>query len=148
MQKERIVYVNRDLCAGCELCTAACSVSHYGENNRNLAGISILRDLFERFEIQFMCRHCEEPECVKSCISGAMQKDPETGFVTSDADLCIGCHTCEIVCPYDSVKIVKRPDKKRVAIKCDGCPTLEIPACVQVCPTKALQVAQPAAANI
>ena len=25
------------------------------------------------------CRHCAKPKCVEGCISGAMQRDPETG---------------------------------------------------------------------
>ena len=40
------------------------------------------------------CRHCDEPECVMSCMSGALQKDPETGIVhmtrqNADLALCV-----------------------------------------------------------
>ena len=30
------------------------------------------------------CRHCDQPECVMSCMSGALSKDPETGHVQYD----------------------------------------------------------------
>lgn len=134
------VYANSNLCTGCELCVAACSVSRHGMNSRTLSGIRIKRDLFQRFEVQFVCRHCEDPLCVTACISGAMRKDPDSGLVTSDPELCVGCHSCVLGCPFDSVFVIRcmeRDGKLRVE-KCDGCPDREMAACVSVCPTEAL----------
>ena len=34
--------------------------------------------------------------------TGAMQKDEETGIVWTDHEVCIGCKTCQTVCPYDA----------------------------------------------
>lgn len=141
-EKFHRVFANSNLCTGCELCVSACSVSHHGINSRKLSGIHIKRDLFERYEIQFLCRHCDEPLCVISCISGAMQKDPDRGIVKNDPDLCVGCHTCVMVCPFDSIKIVQKTagSEKLSVQKCDGCPSIKTPACVAVCPTKALRI--------
>ncbi len=141
--KVRKVFANAALCTGCELCVAACSVTHGGENNRNLSGISICRNLMKRFEAQFICRHCEEPAaCIDSCITGAMYRDSATGFVLCAADRCAGCFTCVMACPYDSLHLNRETGapEGRVVVKCDGCPELEIPACVAVCTTGALVI--------
>ncbi len=63
-----------------------------------------------------------------------MTKDPVSGAVTNDAERCIGCWTCILVCPYGAVK----RGEGHVAGKCDLCPDLETPACVANCPNEAL----------
>jgi carbon-monoxide dehydrogenase iron sulfur subunit len=131
------VLAKADLCVGCELCMAACSVTHFGEVNPRLSGIIIRRDLFQRYEVQFICRHCDEPKCIDACIMGNIKKDPETGVVTHNLEDCVGCLSCLMACPFDSINraVVKgRP----VVVRCDLCPDREIPACVVVCPTEAL----------
>jgi carbon-monoxide dehydrogenase iron sulfur subunit len=40
-----------------------------------------------------------------------------------------------MVCPYG---VVGRKKETKVAVKCDRCPDLDVPACVHACPTKAL----------
>ncbi len=135
----RKVYVNFRLCTGCELCAAACSVIKFGVNNPKKSGITIKRDLFERYEVQHICRHCEEPPCVEACISGAMVKDTETGLVAHDKDKCVGCWSCVMVCPYEAIVQVRLEEEHRmVALKCDLCGERDNPACVEVCPTEAL----------
>lgn len=131
------VYTNPDLCTGCELCAAACSVSRFGVNNPKLSGITISQDLFTRYELQLICCHCEEPPCVGACIAGTMQKDGETGLVNNNPARCVGCWSCLMVCPYDAITQANI-DGRAVALKCDGCPDREVPACVSVCPTEAL----------
>lgn len=138
-QPDKKVYANSEFCTGCELCTFACSVTRFGEANPKKSGIFIKRDLFERYEIQFICRHCEIPFCVDACIVGTMQKDKSTGFVNNDPKRCVGCWSCIMVCPYDSImRSFLMEERKEIAVKCNGCPEREIPACVQVCPTGAL----------
>ena len=44
------------------------------------------------------CRHCVEPLCVKSCISGALSS--ADGVVVIDENKSVGCFTCVLVCPY------------------------------------------------
>ena len=38
------------------------------------------------------CRHCEEPLCVKGCITG--RSAIENGVIAIDQDKCVGCYTC------------------------------------------------------
>ena len=68
------------------------------------------------------CRHCAKPKCVEGCISGAMQRDPETGVVTSDPSRCVGCRTCVSMCPFGAITVVPAPSGvKPIALKCDLC---------------------------
>lgn len=69
-----------------------------------------------------------------ACISGAISRNAE-GVVLTDADKCIGCWTCVMVCPYG---VIGRHLQTRKAYRCDRCPDREVPACVDACPTAAL----------
>jgi len=44
-----------------------------------------------------------------------------------------------MVCPYG---VVGREKERKVAVKCDRCPDLDLPACVAACPTRALVFAE------
>jgi carbon-monoxide dehydrogenase iron sulfur subunit len=54
-------------------------------------------------------------------------------------DLCIGCWTCTAFCPYG---VIYPSPERKIAIKCDRCLYMEKPVCVDVCPTKALEVVE------
>ncbi|MBI4787716.1 MAG: 4Fe-4S binding protein [Chloroflexi bacterium] len=56
-----------------------------------------------------------------------------------DSARCVGCWMCVMVCPFDAIQ---RDLEIQVARKCDLCPDREIPACVTVCPTEALMLAE------
>ncbi len=64
---------------------------------------------------------------------GIIELDPFIAKVNED--LCTGCKTCLIVCPYDAIQ---RDDEKEIAVVnealCTGCGT-----CVAVCPSNAIQ---------
>ncbi len=102
------------------------------------------------------CLHCETPDCVTVCPTGASYKRAEDGIVLVDADKCIGCQLCAWACPYGAREISLerphnqadgRPDKRGTMQKCTLCvdriynETLDEsdrqPACVMACPTRA-----------
>lgn len=105
------------------------------------------------------CLHCETPDCVTVCPTGASYKRAEDGIVLVDADKCIGCQLCAWACPYGAREIALphpkaptsdagRDDRKRGTMqKCTLCvdriynETLDErdrqPACVLACPTHA-----------
>lgn len=65
-----------------------------------------------------------------------VQHEYDKGFYVSDA--CIGCETCQNVCPCDNITFSgKRPVWNH---RCEGCN-----ACVVYCPTKAIQFKTPEA---
>jgi Fe-S-cluster-containing dehydrogenase component len=105
------------------------------------------------------CLHCETPDCVTVCPTGASYKRAEDGIVLVDEDKCIGCQLCAWACPYGAREIALpqhkvpasdagRKDSKRGTMqKCTLCvdriynETLDErdrqPACVMACPTRA-----------
>jgi carbon-monoxide dehydrogenase iron sulfur subunit len=85
------------------------------------------------------CRHCDEPWCVYSCLTGAMHIDEATGAIAVDAEKCIGCWTCIVACPYGALA---RDRDRKVVAKCDLCPASDVPACVANCPNEALVFAE------
>lgn len=137
------VYAIEGWCIDCKRCEVACKTFHsksqdivkaYKCEDAPSARIHVEGDL--QLSLAVNCRHCPDPKCVDACISGAMTKDLETGVVTSDPEKCVGCRTCEAVCPFGCVQI------EAVALKCDLCGDGQgqpgDPACVSACPNRAL----------
>ena len=134
------VYVNEKWCLGCHLCEYNCAFANSGE--KNMVKALKDKDILPRIRVEedgkityaVSCRHCEDPVCVKCCISGALSK--KDGVVKIDKNKCVGCFTCVLVCPYGAVS----PAKGHSAMKCELC--LEnacgSPACVKGCPNKAI----------
>jgi len=137
------VYVKEEVCIGCGLCQVYCQVEQSQskdlikafkkETPRPLPRVHVERNVEISFPIQ--CRHCAEPWCVYSCLTGAMHKDPVSGMVSVDMEKCVGCWTCIVACPYGALS---RDLNSKTVIKCDLCPGREIPACVLNCPNEAL----------
>ncbi len=141
------VYAREEVCAGCKLCEVHCATAHseYPDNivkaflkqkTKPVSRILVEENRPVSFALQ--CRHCEEAPCTKACITGAMQRNPETGVVTNQEDRCVGCWTCVLVCPFGAIKRDEQGHK--VASKCDLCSSTgaTLPACVQNCPNNAL----------
>lgn len=144
--KEIMVYTER--CNGCLTCVLACAAAHSeaetitGAMAAGVPGRLFIQAVKGR-PVPVLCRHCEEPACVVACMTGAMQKDSETGTVTNEGheQTCVGCWMCIMACPYGA--IVPAPGKEKVAVKCDRCPDRDVPACVAACPNLALAWVEP-----
>lgn len=85
------------------------------------------------------CVHCAEAPCAEVCPTGALAVSGETGFVTLDAERCVSCHLCAMVCPADAPR--HRGERGELCL-CDGCAAEVaeggVPACVAACPLDAL----------
>ena len=134
------IYVNEKWCLGCHLCEYYCAFANSGGTDmaRTLQGVEIhprIR-IEERGAVSFAvsCRHCEEPLCVKSCISGALRS--ADGVIRVDRDKCVGCYTCVLVCPYGCIL----PTQEGPVQKCELCleTSAGSPACVRGCPNRAI----------
>ena len=134
------LYVNEKWCLGCHLCEYYCAYANSGEKDmvHALKGVAIRPriQIEENNGISFAvsCRHCKEPLCVKSCITGALSV--EDGVITVNRDKCVGCYTCILSCPYGCVM----PSENGVIQKCELCMKNSVgsPACVKGCPNKAI----------
>lgn len=130
------IKIDRNKCIGCLTCVSACIVSHESDDARNRVVIDSGIKATPIF-----CRHCDLPECVYTCMTGAMHKNPETGYVEYDKDQCASCYMCIMACPYGVLKS-DRLNQKEI-MKCnmcvhrseDGGPS---PMCVEKCPMAAI----------
>lgn len=134
------VYVNEKWCLGCHLCEYYCAFASTGGKDMALALKDI--EISPRIRIEEMdgisfavsCRHCDEPFCVKGCITGALSKND--GIITIDKEKCIGCYTCVLSCPYGAVQ----PSDDGAIQKCELCIKTHagVPQCVLGCPNGAI----------
>lgn len=134
------IYVNEKWCLGCHLCEYYCAFANSGKDSmvKALKNVTInprIR-IEERGGISFAvsCRHCEEPLCTKSCITGALSV--QDGVIHIDKDKCVGCYTCILACPYGAIV----PSEGGAIQKCELCMNNShgTPACVEGCPNKAI----------
>jgi electron transport protein HydN len=95
------------------------------------------------------CRQCEDAPCAAVCPTGTLVLGSNSVQVTPSR--CIGCKSCVIACRFGVIEVLpcelKLPDWNPSgtthveAVKCDLCEESENgPACVRVCPTKAIYV--------
>ena len=142
------IFIDPAKCDGCKNCTLACMESHREDGGRGLYPLDrtdpanqsrnrILSDGKGGY-LPIFCRHCDDPDCAGTCMSGALVKNQTTGLVDYDAEKCAACYMCVMACRYGVPAV--SPDRKRM-IKCDFCQHLEEgPACVRACPKKAIEV--------
>jgi Fe-S-cluster-containing dehydrogenase component len=141
--KHNSLMVDASSCIGCHACMAACKL----ENDLPAGPRPIVAIQTGPLEtdtglmaqhLPASCYHCDRPACALACPTGAMQKR-EDGLVFSDLELCIGCQTCAVACPFGHPQL--NPVTGKIA-KCDGCLQRVdaglSPACALVCPTGAL----------
>ena len=154
---KRFVVTNAALCIGCQTCEIACVSAHHDEGQ-----VIDVKSFFPRLKVvrdddvtgPVMCRHCEDAPCAAVCPTGAVAHGKDG--VQVQQGKCIGCESCVLACPFGAMAVVKRVVPRFVgerqvgtiekveAQKCDLCMTrAKGPACVEVCPTKALSVAEP-----
>ena len=136
------VYVNEEWCLGCHLCEYNCAFANSGETDmvKALKG----KPIYPRIRVEdsgkddihfaVSCRHCTDPICVKSCISGALSI--QDGVISVDQSKCVGCLTCVLVCPYGALA----PNEGGVMQKCELClqNSCGEPACVKGCTNRAI----------
>lgn len=136
-----VIDINR--CVGCMGCNAACKTV----NNVPIGSFwnKVLRvgptpryegAVFPDTEWYFLpvqCQHCDNPECVKVCPTGASHV-MDDGTVQIDKAKCIGCQFCVMSCPYN-VRYLN--EEERVVEKCTLCQQQVtqgvLPQCVSQC---------------
>ena len=133
---QKVLFYDPERCSGCTYCMLACSFEHWGVLDYELANLWIIPDPNREYHfIGIHCAHCEDPECKAACPVDAIKKDEETGWVTINQNMCIGCRSCNYMC---NISIPWRHPERRVSFKCDFCGG--DPKCAAFCPTGAMMI--------
>ncbi len=132
-------------CVGCYACVMICKQEHFLPPGVTW-GKLIMKETgtypnITKHVYPILCNHCAEPACIKVCPTNATYQRKD-GVVVVDADKCVGCRSCLIVCPYqirtyisaekeyfpgqgftEFEKLRKKlyPNKTRVVSKCNFC---------------------------
>lgn len=154
----RFVFADASKCIGCRTCEVACAISHQEGCSGTLIGpefftprLKVVKNATVTAPV--MCHQCDDAPCAQVCPNNAIVH--EDGYIKVIQSRCIGCKTCVIACPYGAMDVktsmvddatvrasfFQRKVPKTQAIKCDLCSHREEgPACVEVCPTNAIQL--------
>lgn len=130
--KTLAVYPER--CNGCGDCEVACAKVKAQSNDIAHSRIKINRNAKDQLFWPVVCLQCGDPDCVRSCPSRALSKNPDNGIVFGDRNRCVTCTLCTLGCSYAG--ITYNPVIEKV-MKCDLCGG--DPECVKVCKPKALE---------
>jgi anaerobic carbon-monoxide dehydrogenase iron sulfur subunit len=141
----KVIGVHMESCTGCKTCELYCGAERGSEGKTLLKAVQESPKPQARLRVEgnaairipLQCRHCLDAPCLDACLAGALVRDEKTSLVVIREDRCIACWTCTAFCPYGV--IFPWPERK-IALKCDRCGYMEEPVCVDVCPTRALEL--------
>jgi Fe-S-cluster-containing dehydrogenase component len=161
------VLVDLTRCVGCRSCEAACNLEHkLPQPEKPFDDSSVFDEIHNgqkrrtdetrytvvnRYDIpgqdhplfrKVQCNHCQEPACLTSCFVNAYTKTPE-GAVIYNPDVCVGCRTCMIACPFYIPTFKYSSAFTPRIMKCIFCYDTRLkegrpPACVEACPQETL----------
>lgn len=134
----KALYINYEKCTGCRLCELVCAVSHDGVSNPARSRIKVMKWESEGLYVPMSCQQCQDAPCMNVCPMKAISRNNETEVVSVDYDVCIGCRSCTLVCPFGAMNY--NPIDKKV-FKCDVCDG--DPQCVRFCDMKAVDYVEP-----
>ena len=150
----KLVIADPGKCIGCRTCEIACVLAHSATDamvkmspasfNPRLTVVKTTR-----VSTPVQCRQCEDAPCAAVCPTGTLVLRNNTVEVIPSR--CIGCKSCMIACRFGVIEVLPceatLSDRPLVsgthveAVKCDLCAhRANGPACVEVCPTKAISV--------
>jgi len=147
------VLIDTTKCIGCKSCQSACKQANGLPTDDRPVALSVTTLTIVDFRnistnpqkpeikpVKRQCMHCEEPACVSACPVGALVKQ-ESGCVTYDETICIGCRYCMVACPFGVPKYnwdSANPRINKCAQNCMANGKRDKPACVAACPQQAL----------
>ena len=150
----KLVIADPGRCIGCRTCEVACSLAHSAPDAlATLSPASFIPRLkvvkTATVSTPVQCRQCDDAPCAAVCPTGTLVMGANSVEVIPSR--CIGCKSCMIACRFGVIEILPCELKLSEwqpsgtthveAVKCDLCESRgNGPACVEVCPTKAIYV--------
>lgn len=120
-----LLLMDMELCVRCGNCSMACHQMH-GQSRLLRRGIHVARPVKPVLDAHrqsllspSVCMHCQDPECLTGCPTGAIGRFPG-GQVDIDAKSCIGCGDCATQCPYNAITMVPRKASRESAPAATG----------------------------
>jgi Fe-S-cluster-containing dehydrogenase component len=147
VEVESLLIINLDRCVRCGNCVRACHERHEFTRLTRRGPIfrrrtAITSKDHEHLLVPSSCRHCQDPECMVGCPTGAIHRTRD-GEVDINQN-CIGCENCARRCPYGNITMMELAEKDhrdgitKKAIKCNMCKGYEYSNCVYNCPRGAI----------
>lgn len=137
----RKIYFRSEQCDGCRACEQVCREKNSQTQSLFMAAVEnptpkpriTVTESEGRYSV-ISCQNCVRASCVEACMAGALQYSGQ-GNVIHDAEQCVGCGMCVMVCPFGAINLQKGLEK---AGKCELCLDEEQPPCVLACTRQAL----------
>jgi formate dehydrogenase iron-sulfur subunit len=161
-QEETGFFTDTTLCIGCKACEVACKqwnqlpadgfnwTGHSYDNTVTLSDTTWRHVAFiEQMDgdghpprwlmMSDVCKHCQLAPCEEACPTGALIYN-EFGNVYVQEDVCNGCASCVVACPFG---VLSRNKEDGRAHKCTLCYDRQkdhlVPACAKACPTESIK---------
>ncbi len=154
MRNNKFIYADPDKCIGCINCELACSASHMDIDTNTLYskilnGEEIVPSRNKVIKIDgktapMQCMQCPDAPCLEGCPVDIIKF--ENDYVKYYESDCIGCTSCDMVCPYGAVVMAVNkkddaPVSQMVSLTCDLCGGQNgEQACINICPTNAISL--------
>jgi carbon-monoxide dehydrogenase iron sulfur subunit len=143
----KIIVTDLKKCLGCHSCELACAVSRSVSKNLLRA---ILEDPKPATRVRVVgigtqpvplqCQQCEDAPCAAVCPTTALYRLGKDETVLFKRELCIGCSSCVLVCPFGAIRRADGGVMAKCSLCWDRLAEGQPPACVEACPTKARQL--------
>jgi len=130
---KKMIVSNPERCTGCRVCESVCSLVHTGRCNPAEARIRVLRWEQKGVDVPVTCLQCDDAVCANVCPVNAISRNPVTGAMETDKELCLQCNMCVMACPFGGCLVSPTGE----ILRCDFCGG--DPQCVQLCQTKAIE---------
>jgi Fe-S-cluster-containing dehydrogenase component len=111
---KRTLVIDLDRCSGCDSCVVACKfengigLGNYFNHVKPVNPVGPHPNI-NMYWLPIQCQQCENSPCVAACPTGASYRDADNNVVLIDKEVCTGCKSCLLACPYSDPTGSVRP---------------------------------------
>ena len=145
----QIIVTDLKKCVGCHSCELACAVSRSESKELARAILESPRPATRvrvvgigREAVPLQCQQCADAPCAAICPTAALHRPSKDETVLFSRELCIGCSSCVLVCPFGAIRRADGGVMAKCSLCWDRLAEGKQPACVEACPTKARRLVE------